>query len=151
MVDFFTYETVAMALIVVLAACGTFVVIANVINIIKGWKKPHDERQQAINERLNNIDNVTARHQNDYRDVANLKRQMGSIQESVEKMDTTLDNFIKSHNEEMLKLNEETAIQTDTIKRLLNYSIDSSDQNKQHLVNGRQNLDEFLVYRGRSN
>ena len=149
--NYFGYDEIAIAVVVILGLAGSFVLIGNGIELVRKWVTAHKEQQDKVNNKIDYLKDRTAEHNHNYQDVVNLKRQVGEIQESVEKIDQTLDDFIISHEKEMNNLNEETALQTSAIKGLLDHAINTTDDSiyLKKLTAKRSEMDEFLIHRGR--
>ena len=145
--EFYSYEELAGAVLILLGLAGSFVLIGNCVELIRKWVGAHTERQARVEDKVDFLKGESTRHKQDYKDVVYLKRQVGTIEESVQKIDHTLDKFITKHEKEMSNLNKETAIQTGAIKSLLDNAID--DTNKETLAAKRKELDEYLINRGR--
>lgn len=149
--NYFGYDEIAIAVVVLLGLAGSFVLIGNGVELVRKWVTAHKERQAKVEDKVDYLKGENQRHNHNYQDVVNLKRQVGEIQESVEKIDQTLDGFIKSHEKEMTALNEETALQTSAIKGLLDHAINTTDDSiyLKKLTAKRSEMDEFLIHRGR--
>lgn len=149
--NYFGYDEIAIAVVVILGLAGTFVLVGNCIELVRKWVTASKERRATVEDKVDYLKGENRRHNNNYRDVVNLKRQVGEIQESVEKIDQTLDGFIRSHEKEMSDLNEETALQTSAIKGLLDHAINTTDDSiyMKTLTSERKKIDEFLIHRGR--
>lgn len=149
--DYFSYDQIASAVILFLALAASFVLIGNVIELIRKWVTTHNEKKSEVLNKVDYLKNQNSRHNSSYQDVVNLKKQVGSIQESVEKIDAALEQFIKQHEIEMRDLNEETALQTGAIKCLLDNAIKTANDSayQEVLMKERQKFDEFLIHRGR--
>lgn len=145
--SYFSYDQLAITLVVICAFLGVFLLGGNVYNMIRAWVDKKNEKHNELSDKVGYLKNENTRRQQDYKDVVNLKRQVGEIQESVSKINTTLDTFIQTHNTEMKQLNEETALQSESIKALLDSIIENN--HKDQLVEKRQKVDEFLIHRGR--
>lgn len=149
--NYFGYDEIATAVVVLLGLAGSFVLIGNGVELVRKWITAHKEKQTKIESKVDYLKGENQRHNTNYQDVVNLKRQVGKIQESVEKIDQTLDDFIISHGKEMAELNEETALQTGAIKSLLDNAIKTATEPVYlNTLNAeRKKIDEFLIHRGR--
>lgn len=145
--NYFSYDALATTVIVIVAAIGIFVLVGNAVEYIRKWVGAYRERKGTIEDKVDFLKNQSNQHQQDYKDVVNLKRQIGTIQESVDKIDSTLESFIKEHDRDMKVLNEETALQTGAIKSLLDNIIDTN--HNENLIKARKEFDDFLIRRGR--
>lgn len=149
--NYFGYDEIAMAVVVLLGLAGSFVLIGNGVELVRKWVTAHKEERSKIENKVDYLKGENQRHNTNYQDVVNLKRQVGEIQESVEKMNLTLDTFIKGQEKDMHDLNEETALQTGAIKSLLDNAIKITDNETylNSLTSERKKIDEFLIHRGR--
>lgn len=149
--SFFSYEQIAAAVVIFLALAAAFLLVGNCVDKVRGWVYSHKEKQQQRDNKIDYLKDKTAEHNNNYKDVVSLKKQVGEIQESVEKIDKTLDGFIKKYDKEMGDLNEETALQTGVINCLLDNSIRLTDDETYLAIlqEQRRKVDEFLIHRGR--
>lgn len=145
--NFFSYDQIAGFVIILLALAASFVMIGNCVELVRKWIGNYKNNQQERDNKIDYLKNQTTQHRNDYRDVANLKTQVGKIEENVSKIDKTLDRFIEGQETEMKLLNEETALQTGAIKSLLDHAIDNN--HNKNLEEDRKKIDDFLIHRGR--
>lgn len=145
--SFFSYEAIATTFVIVLASCGSFVLVGNGVEIIRKWMAVYREKREKIETKVDFLKDENLRHNQDFEDIVYLKHQIGVIQESVDKIDSALDAFITNHNKDMKVLNEETALQTGAIKSLLDHAIDNNHNDG--LISERKKFDEFLIHRGR--
>lgn len=145
--NYYGYDEIAATVIILLGLAGSFVLIGNCVELIRKWIAVHRDRQAKVENKVDFLKEETTRHKNDYKDIVNLKRQVGAIEESVQKIDKALDRFISDHEEDMKNLNEETALQTGAIKSLLDHAIDNN--HNENLISQRRKFDEFLIHRGR--
>lgn len=149
--NYFSYDEIAIAVVVLLGLAGTFVLVGNGIELVRKWVTAHKEKQDRVDNKIDYLKDKTAEHNHNYKDVVNLKKQVGQIQQSVDKIDKTLEEFVKQYNKEMGDLNEETALQTSVINCLLDNSIrhTSEETYLAILQEQRRKVDEFLIHRGR--
>ena len=149
--NYFGYDEIAIAVVVLLGLAGSFVLVGNGIELIRKWISARKEKQERVDNKIDYLKDQTAEHNHNYKDVVSLKKQVGEIQESVEKIDKTLDGFIKKYDKEMGDLNEETALQTGVINCLLDNSIRLTDDETYLAIlqEQRRKVDEFLIDRGR--
>lgn len=149
--NYFSYDQVAETVVILLALAASFVLIGNGVELVRKWITAHKEKQQTVENKVDFLKNQNVKHNHNYQDVVNLKKQVGSIEESVQKIDKTLDIFIEKQEKEMRDLNEETALQTGAIKCLLDNAIRMTDDQNylMTLTEERKKFDEFLIHRGR--
>ena len=145
--NYFSYDQIAGFVVILLAFAGSFVLIGNGVEIVRKWVGAYKDKQQARDNKIDFLKDQNNEHRDRYKDVVNLKIQVGKIEESVSKIDQSLDTFIKNQNKEMKELNEETALQTGAIKSLLDHAIDNNHNTG--LMKERKKFDDFLIHRGR--
>lgn len=145
--SFFAYEQIAAVVVILLALAAAFLLVGNCVDKVRGWVSSHREKQQQQDDKIDFLKDQNTRHNSRYQDVVNLKRQVGKIEESVSKIDKTLDTFIQQQDRNMKELNEETALQTGAIKSLLDHAIDNN--HNKDLEDERKKFDQFLIHRGR--
>lgn len=147
---YFSYDQIAGAVIILLALAGSFVLIGNGVELIRKWIAAHQERQQLRDNKIDFLKDQNTQHRQGYQDVVNLKRQIGKIEENVQKIDNSLGGFIETHQKEMTSLNQETALQTGAITSLLDFTMKNNpDAETKELEDERKKIDEFLIHRGR--
>ena len=149
--DYFSYDDIAKTVVILLALAASFVLIGNGVELVRKWITAHNEKKKTVEDKVDYLKDQNIKHKHSYQDVVNLKKQVGSIEESVQKIDKTLDTFIATQEKEMRDLNEETALQTGAIKCLLDNAIRmTNDQSYLTVITEeRKKFDEFLIHRGR--
>ncbi|MEG0785149.1 MAG: hypothetical protein RR389_06970 [Christensenella sp.] len=58
--DKITSDQILAAAVVILALGAAFLIVANVINVVRGWRKPKVEKNATLDEKLRQYDNYFA-------------------------------------------------------------------------------------------